>query len=768
MPLLWVSLSFLAGVLLAPILGGEPYIWLGLSGGCWLLYWLRHRKTPHRPFYSATIHLLTVSPLILSLAFFLGGFRYHVTRPVLDDHTLATYNDAGRIQLSGKIVRPPDPLDQAILLDVAVDEIIQLQDVTIHLPVQGRCMVRAVPGTKYRYGDRVVFSGRMQTPPQNEDFSYRDYLAIKGIYSYMMYPILDQLTPSDNLSGYALLFAFRERAYQTINHLLPQPEAGLLSGILIGMERDIPEDVQVAFQKTGTSHIVAISGFNIALVSGLLTLFLDRVFGKRWAPLGVIGGIGLYTILVGAQAAVVRAAIMGSICLFGRQIGRRSTGSNTLLFTAALMTWQNPLILGDVGFQLSFSATLGLVLFAGPWQDRLTHWIEKTFSESLAVRLSGPISEFFLFTLAAQLTTLPIILIHFGQFSWSAFLANPLILPAQPWIMMLGGPVILAGMLIPPLGQALIWLVWPLLYYTIHIVEWIAKIPAGTLQVDLSYGLGAILLLFLICITSLLRKKFPKLAIYVRPGMLIFGLVLANSSLWREAVRFPDGKLALIFYPQADCSVLWIESPKGERVLINTGSQVSSLSADLGENLPMLDRSVDILLVPQDKTACFSAAPRLMERIAIQSVLFPPQIPSSRLLSQMDELSLSYGIQSVPSDADLLVDLGNGTNLWVYPSQNGLSLSQVLAWQNFRALFLWDGNLPCSKIEQHASYFNLYFDGRKEPVSLQQECPHLSAGLQVVKKPLARSGSMEVNLTAYKKLTISSDGEQIWISGFRP
>lgn len=768
MPLLWVSLAFLSGVFLAPILGGPPWVWLALAGLFFLIFRLRRRKkrAPSTSLHSG--FAFPISPLLLLLALCLGGFRYLSTRPVLNDQTLATYNDIGRVQLTGKIVRPADPLDQAILLDVAVDEILQINDVSISLPVKGRCMVRVLPGTDYHYGDRVVFSGKLQTPPSNEEFSYRDYLAIKGIGSYMMYPLLDELIPTNQVSAYGLLFVFREQAYQTINLLLPQPEAGLLSGILIGMERDIPDSVQEDFQKTGTSHIVAISGFNIALVAGLLTLLLDKLIGKRWAPLGVIVGIGLYTVLVGAQAAVVRAAIMGSISLVGRQIGRPNTGINTLLFTAALMTWQNPLILGDVGFQLSFSATMGLVLFAGSWQDALTRWMERTFSEGLAARLSAPISEFFLFTLAAQLTTMPVIIYHFGQFSLSAFLTNPLILPAQPLIMILGGPVILIGMIFLPLGQALIWLVWPLLYYTIHVVHWTAKIPGGVLPMDVTFGLGVAILLLLVLLASMLRSKVPKIAIWLQPGLIVLVLVLANSFLWREYFRQPDRELKLTFYPQADCTLVLIESPTGRRILMNAGNEGSLTNAILGEQLPMLDRSLDLVLIPQEKTACFSAVPRLMERFKIDGMIFPPQIGASRVLTQVDELSVSEKIERIDSTADFQVNLMDGVKLWSYPAQNGSSLAQFLELKEFKALFIWDGNLPCSKIEQQAASFSLYFDARKAALPLKQECPGLSATIQAVRMPLAQQGSAELNLTAYKKLTIRSDGERFWIDGFIP
>jgi competence protein ComEC len=768
MPLLWFSLLFIAGVFLAPYLGGVPLLWFVLAVSFGLLFWLSRRGNRFLALSWLTIIQFPVSPLLLLTALFMGGFRYQQTRPLITEQTLAYYNDVGRVQIAGKIIRPADPLEQAVLLEVAVDEIIQINDVSVHLPVQGRCMVRVIPDGVIHYGDQVIFSGPLQTPPEGQDFDYGDYLARKGIYSYMLYPALNNLTPSATLDGFSLLYGFRERAYQTINAILPQPEAGLLSGILIGLERDIPASVQDDFQATGTSHIVAISGFNIALVAGLLTVLLDKAIGKRLAPLGVIGGIILYTLLVGAQAAVVRAAIMGSISLFGRQIGRRSTGINTLLFTASLMTWQNPLILADVGFQLSFSATLGLVLFAGPWQCALTSFITKKFSERAAERLSAPISEYFLFTFAAQLTTLPVILYHFGRFSISSFIANPLILPVQPLIMILGGPLVLLGMLFLPLGQALAWLVWPLLYYTIHVVAWVAKLSGAVIPIDVYMGASAIGILILILGLFLLKRRLPVMAMRLRPGVMILILLLANSFLWREIFRQPDGMLHLSVLPQGDCTVMLIESPGGKRMLINGGNEAIAVSASLAEQMPIVDRNIDLLLIPQNKNACLTAIPRLMERFAFAQILYPPQINSSRVLSQVDALTVSQDIDKMSFNEDLWIDMGDDVFIKVIPSQSGTSLSQYITWQNFNAVLIWDGYVPCLAAAQESSRFVLYLDARKDPRPLQEECAGISAMFQAAEMPLANHSRIKINLSTYEKLTITTDGEQVWVNGAIP
>ena len=163
-----------------------------------------------------------------------------------------------------------------------------------------------------------------------------------------------------------------------------------MAGILLGVETGIPRPVQEAFKDTGTSHIIAISGFNITILSGMLATGFGRWLGPRGG--GVAAGVGItaYTILVGADAAVVRAAIMGGLSLFARQVGRRQAGLNSLAFCAAMMALFTPKILWDVGFQLSFAATLGLVLYADPLTGAFIRWSTRFLPEAMANRLAGP------------------------------------------------------------------------------------------------------------------------------------------------------------------------------------------------------------------------------------------------------------------------------------------------------------------------------------------------------------------------------------------
>ncbi|MCX6024758.1 MAG: ComEC/Rec2 family competence protein [Chloroflexi bacterium] len=171
----------------------------------------------------------------------------------------------------------------------------------------------------------------------------------------------------------ARIYRLRHRAYAALVRLMPAPEREVMAGILLGIESGIPEATREAFNAPGTTHAIAISGFNISIVAGAL-LGLTRRLPRRWPGwIVALAGVGLYTVLVGGAPSVVRAAIMGSLGILARQIGRRTFALGALATSGALMTAVSPGALWDSGFQLAFAVTFGLVAYADPMQT----WVER-------------------------------------------------------------------------------------------------------------------------------------------------------------------------------------------------------------------------------------------------------------------------------------------------------------------------------------------------------------------------------------------------------
>ncbi|MFP3853231.1 MAG: ComEC/Rec2 family competence protein [Anaerolineales bacterium] len=536
---------------------------------------------------------------------------------------LSHYNDFPRsILLTGIIVDYPDQRDSytGIVLQAETLQATPGPESAI----TGRALVRADRFGEWRFGDRVEFVGRLETPPEFEDFSYRAYLARQGIHSLMRADKGQILEADQGNPALALIFKLRARAHAMVGKLFPEPEASLLSGILLGLESGIDPALRAQFNRTGTTHIIAISGFNITIIAGLFIVMGRRWLGARWGSFAAATAVVVYTLLVGADAAVVRAAVMATIALIAQRLGRQTDGLATLGAAAIFMTALNPPTLADVGFQLSFAATLGLLLYAGPFTDTIMDWLSSSprFSERSLEKLAGPLSEFFTVTLAAQITTLPLLIYHFERLSLVSPFANLLILPAQPAVMLFSGLATLAGLVWQPLGRLLAWLSWPFAAYTIETVQWLADLPIASLATPpVSLSFIAACYLGLLGVTFLHRIPASQRRIRVPWPLLVGFLLLANYLAWHLVTDRPDGRLHLTLLDTGANPGVLIESPQGRRLLIDGGASSIKLGINLDERLSPFQRELDwiILTHPNEETAAGIAG--LIERYLVGGAL---------------------------------------------------------------------------------------------------------------------------------------------------
>jgi competence protein ComEC len=327
----------------------------------------------------------------------------------------------------------------------------------------GQFLVVTEPFPQYFYGQKLEVVGTCQVKVINRwkmDF-------------VLNYPTIRVIEEDESLNIQTKivtgLLSFRRRLEDIFSRLLPEPQASLLSGIVLGTRRQMPKNFQQNLQKTGTIHVIVASGYNISVVAGLLISVILRFIKRQFALFLSFLGILAYTLMAGAEPPVVRAAIMGSLTFLAQFLGREKDGVRALFFAGGVMLLANPLILFDLGFQLSFLATAG-ILFLGP---KLSGKI---------FRLPG-LGENLRTTLAAQLGVLPILLANFGQISFLSPLVNVLVLPVVPLIMILGAITAIFGLVWQPLAQIAIWFAWVPLTYFIKIVEWFGKLPWVSFEV---------------------------------------------------------------------------------------------------------------------------------------------------------------------------------------------------------------------------------------------------------------------------------------------
>jgi competence protein ComEC len=194
------------------------------------------------------------------MAAFLGAARYQSVQPTSTPESIDWYNDLKPdLIVEGEITEPPDVRDNYTYLRVSVNRF-RPENNLLFTPVKGMLLARVYPEGEWRFGDRIRLEGHLETPAQDDDFSYREYLARQGIYSYMANPNVNVLGHDQGNPIVGVIYTLKEHALEMVYQLYPDPEASLLAGILLGVESGIPQDVQDAFEATGTSHIIAISG----------------------------------------------------------------------------------------------------------------------------------------------------------------------------------------------------------------------------------------------------------------------------------------------------------------------------------------------------------------------------------------------------------------------------------------------------------------------------------------------------------------------------
>lgn len=258
-----------------------------------------------------------------------------------------------------------------------------------------------------------------------------------------------------------------------INQFLPEPHAGLLSGILFGTKATLSLSLKDALIKTGTLHIVALSGTNITIIIGVLGTMLLQIFPRKIAYVGVITGIVGFVLFVGPSASVVRAALMGSIVLLGVICGRQSWSFFTWGITMVLMLVIHPDWIADVSFQLSALASLGMILFGKKSVTRL-------HDGSFSLRIKTLFFDELHTTLAAQVLTIPLIVFLFHRISFISPLTNIFIGWTIPIITVLGFFVVILGMLWYPLGYMMGLVTWVFLEYVIQVIMVTSWIPLAS------------------------------------------------------------------------------------------------------------------------------------------------------------------------------------------------------------------------------------------------------------------------------------------------
>ncbi len=488
-------------------------------------------------------------------------------------------------------------------------------------------------------GDRVMLTGSLRAPPSDD--GYGAYLARIGVSAVIRVTTASLEGPSGGLGR--RLEGLRRGADQAIRLAVPEPEAGLASGVLIGLRDRVDRDLSGAFTTVGATHVVAISGWNIAIVASALAALAGRLARRRRAALTALAII-VYVAFVGPTPSVVRAAGMAGVVMLARELGRPSHAAAAIGWAVAALLTVDPKLVQDVGFQLSALATVGLIAWGTPFSERL--------AGPNAGRVRGWLAESLGVSLAAQLATLPIVVLSFGRLSIVSPVVNlgvvPLVAPAMAGgvVAMAGGLLVLAGL--PPLIATIAGLPgWLLFSLMVGIVRAGAGLPFASVSLEAPWdaivaGLAAAAIAGGTAwsrrrvvppadragragpagaAARATRRRPSGSPRRTRQGRLLAGALIASViSLSIVAIHAPDGVPRVTVLDVGQGDAILVEGGRGGRLLVDGGPDPGRLLIALDERLPPWDRRIDVVVVSHPHADHVAGLVALVDRYAVGRV----------------------------------------------------------------------------------------------------------------------------------------------------
>ena len=437
---------------------------------------------------------------------------------------------------------------------------------------------------------------------------------------------------------HALLFAVRHAVVQTVDRALPEPQAALLLGVVFGYRAPLPPLLQQQMIASGLVHIVVASGLNVALVARLVQQGLQRIWPAGSAIVALLA-IGGYALLSGASPAALRATVMGGLVILAGMLRRDSRVFVSMAIAAALMLGIKPDLVRDVGFQLSFAATLGIVTMADPVASRLAV-LPRVLREALAA------------TLAAQAVSWPVLLAQVHQVSLVAPLANLLVVPLVPFMMVAGAIGAAAGTVLPAAGWLPLQAAGALGRWMEAVIQVTGSLPFAALTTPYfpaRWLVAAGILNGGVLAGVKLRRFFWQKKVWA--CFAIAGLLTVVLLLIR-----PDGRVHVYALDVGTGSAVLVRTASGRQILIDAGPDADRFVQAMGRALPPTTRTIDVWLITGGRRTNVGAAAAVLGRFQIEAMLIAEPDPWSASLRAVVQQAQSAGIRVGPADSPLELD----------------------------------------------------------------------------------------------------------------
>ncbi len=598
------------------------------------------------------------------------------------------------VTVVGHLSGEPMPTSYGAIMTVAVDS---LESGGRTAAPKGR--IRAVLyGTAItglpRYGDLVRMSGTLRLPEGRRNpggFDMAMYLAARGVQAQMVLDGPPERLPG-NRGSFLMKWGFtlKEGALAQLDRYLPPGTAPVMAGMLLGETSDLDPDLQDAFRAVGLSHVMAVSGANIAfLLLPLMWLFKRLGVNKRWSSAASLPLLFLFVLMTGFGASIVRAAVMATLMLAGGILWRKTDMAASLSCTLVVMLAANSAWLFDVGFQLSVLATAAIGLFCEPLSGRLPERVPKTLRDTLAA------------TLSAQAGVMPVLTGTFHTLSLLSVPANLVVVPVTGFLTLMGALLVLTGFVLPLAGAGIGHLLGFVITLLIRFVTWTASFPWSQILVTSPPFVAVVLYA-----AWLLWLRFGRQWLPLDTRRRIVPAAGIISVLILAAAMIPDHRLQVIVSDVGQGDGMLVKTPSGKSLVIDGGGSATDTEGSrAGERimLPMLLAEGVLrpdLLISTHPHADHLLGLQAVEELAGAQGVVLSAVPDDGASDGLKETALRKGIpvryvsagDVIWSEPDLTLRVLSPESGWSpgEPDPNQTSMVLRLEYRDFSMLLMAD------------------------------------------------------------------------------
>lgn len=445
---------------------------------------------------------------------------------------------------------------------------------------------------KLKYGDKIEFYLEYEKPSTARNymgFDYSNYLKTKKIFGTVNLKEEDVEIISHDNSNIILrkIYELRNLMKTKIEKLLPKETSGLCLGMLIGETSGIEENMQENFRDSNLSHILAVSGANVSYIIVSITYIFNKMcLRKRLSKIISIILLILFMLLTGCTSSVNRACIMAILMLIAELLYRKSDVYNNLAISALILLIINPYSLLDIGFQLSYMGTIGIVFLHDKIGSfiKINNKIVKYFFEMIVV------------TTCANLAIIPIMMFHFNTISLTFYFSNIIVGPILGIVVIIGFIMFFISLIFTPISRLIAIVLNLMLKFIIKIAEITANMPFSKITI-ITPSFFFIIVWYLIIISISYKQKVK--IFYHKNNKLIKKIVacILIIVLIVNLIIKVDKKLKIHFVDVGQGDACLIITPLNKKILIDGGgSEFGSFNVGEKTLLPyLLDRRINKL-----------------------------------------------------------------------------------------------------------------------------------------------------------------------------